>query len=131
MKRPIVVVILSVVLTSCSVSEHMPDRAELIIDEEYKTYASPPCVIYGTTERDLVENPTDAKDPGKKLMLKSYAEVTTVGDLRARRKTEKGWRPDEKCRDASGFFSKEVSFLTWMFGQEKKSRWTPEGDWRW
>jgi hypothetical protein len=125
MNKPIAVILLfalSPVLTAC-VWKSMPEWAKLIIDEELGTYASIPCVVNGTLERDLVKNPNDARDPWKPLVLQDYANETTAGAIRG-----KGFRPDEKCRDATGFLQ-ELGLLGLFFDLE--SRWTPEGEWRW
>ena len=103
--------------------EFAPDNAAVIIDEERQTYASPPCVIQGYVDRELIKNREDASTPDIGLHLMDYAETSQMFIMR-----EIGWKPDAKCRKADGLTQTTTLFQS-IFGYT--SRWTPQGEWRW
>jgi hypothetical protein len=100
-----------------------PGNAKIIVDDEKRTYASIPCVVYGDLEREVIENRGDAHDPSKALALKPYAKETTLEKVRGLKMSR-----DEKCQDADGFDQHEHWYHR-LFG--RRSRWTKEGEWHW
>ena len=104
-----------------------PDHAAAILDLDRQTYASPPCIINGDIEQELIKNRKDVHDATASLVLEDYASLSTMGEARARRK-DRGWRVDERCSHADGF-TQTINGFQWLIGYE--SRWTRQGDWRW
>jgi hypothetical protein len=104
-----------------------PDNAGVILDLQARTYASPPCVINGDIEQELIKNRSDVRDMEKELVLEDYALLETMGEARTRRK-ERGWRADAACSRVGGF-SQTMSGFQWLTGYP--SRWDTRGDWRW
>jgi len=100
-----------------------PDNAGVIVDMDEGVYASIPCVLVGTIDRELIKNRDDVSEPDAPLILSDYAETGTIGEARAKR-----WRPDVRCRNSDGFM-RTVSLPDRVLGYQ--SRWTPGGEWRW
>lgn len=104
-----------------------PDNAPAILDLDAQTYASPPCVIDGSIERELIKNRADARDPSTNLVLEDYAKLSTMEEARLRR-GNRNWKADKACSRAEGF-TQTLSGFDLLFGHT--SRWTKDGDWRW
>jgi len=105
-----------------------PDNARVLIDLEQHSYASIPCVVRGTIERELIKNRTDAWNPKTPLVLMDNAEAGTIAEIRRGQQRGEKWQPDRRCRDANGFMQ-TISLTDRIFGY--RSRWTAEGEWRW
>lgn len=106
-----------------------PGNATVIVDMEQQIYASPPCVVKGTLDRELIKNRQDVSDTTTALVLMDYAEQGTIGEVRdAKAILDQEWHPDRHCANADGFMQM-VSLAQRLFGY--RSRWTPTGEWRW
>ena len=106
-----------------------PGNASVIMDLEQHRYASPPCVVKGTLDRELIKNRQDVSDATTALVLMDYAEQGTIGEVRdAKAILDQEWHPDRHCANADGFMQM-VSLAQRLFGY--RSRWTPTGEWRW
>lgn len=104
--------------------EPPPDNAKVIADEQRMTYASTPCVVFNTLDRELIANRTEISDPSKPLQLYSYASEKTFADVRADAK----WTRDKACDYVTGF---DQIVTRWMRLIGYRSRWTADGQWRW
>jgi hypothetical protein len=101
-----------------------PDNARVIVDEQRRTYASTPCVVYNKLDRDVISNRAEINDPSKPLQLFSYASEKTFGDVKADTKLTR----DTSCDYVTGF---DQIVTRWMRLVGYRSRWTDEGQWRW
>ena len=79
--------------------------------------------MHGNLDRELIENRSDVSNPSAALLLKKYAEESTIAAARAA-----DYKADDRCRNTNGFMQ-EVTLLNRLFGY--RSRWTPAGEWRW
>lgn len=104
--------------------EAAPENARVLADGERRTYASTPCVIFNKLERELIANRHEINDPQKPLQLHQYANEVGIGEVR----NLKGWRRDQACNYINGY-DQIVTVLDRLLGY--RSRWTPEGQWRW
>lgn len=101
-----------------------PDAAVVIADEEHSTYASTPCVMFNTLDRELVTNRAEIADPNKAIDLQPYANEKTVAVINA----DPRWSRDKACNYAAGF---DQIVTRWMRLAGYRSRWAEDGHWRW
>lgn len=101
-----------------------PGTAPVIADEENSTYASTPCIVANTLDRELINNRTEVEDPDKSLELKPYANEKTIADVTA----DPRWKRDTACNFAFGF---DQIVTRWMRLTGYRSRWAEDGHWRW
>jgi len=120
----VVLFIGALLMFGIKITRSAPIDAPLIVDSERKTYASVPCVLNGTLDRELIKNRRDVNAPTKPLVLMDYAEESTIGEVRRL----KSWHPDVTCRNAAGF-TQTISLAGSLLGWER--RWTRKGQWRW
>lgn len=102
-----------------SISETIPSHAIVITNGLSEKFASPPCVINGTTDGPY------ASEAGDKFQM-----LPTVVDMKYLEARKLGFKRDEACDRAKGFegYSQNaVMHLIWP----AKSRWAEDGDWRW
>ncbi|EKS34224.1 MAG TPA: hypothetical protein DEA80_14685 [Afipia sp.] len=104
--------------------EQPPDNAKVIADDLRMTYASTPCVVFNTLDRELIANRAEISDSSKPLQLYSYASEKTFADVRADAK----WKRDKACDYVTGF---DQIVTRWMRLVGHRSRWTADGQWRW
>ncbi|MBQ8104628.1 MAG: hypothetical protein IJ127_17310 [Afipia sp.] len=104
--------------------EPPPDNAKVIVDEQRMTYASTPCVVFNTLDRELIANRAEISDSSKPLQLYSYASEKTFADVRDDAK----WKRDKACDYVTGF---DQIVTRWMRLAGHRSRWTADGQWRW
>ena len=100
----VVLIVIALALGS-STLESMPPQAQLLASLTDHTYISPPC-----------------------LALHPYPTHTFA--IRAKSADELHFKPDDDCRDASGFVGSEQSTLMHVVFP-KPSRWNADGSWRW
>lgn len=120
----VVAFIVSVAMLFLYSIEPAPENARVLADGERRTYASTPCVIFNKLERELIVNRHEVDDPQKPLQLQPYANEVGIGEVR----NLKGWRRDQTCNYINGY-DQIVTVLDRLLGY--RSRWTPEGQWRW
>ena len=101
-----------------------PGIAPVVADEERSTYASTPCVLSNTLDRDLISNRKEIEDPTKALELLPYANEKTIADVTA----DPRWSRDKACNFATGF---DQIATVWMRLTGYRSRWAEDGHWRW
>ena len=101
-----------------------PGVAPVVADEERATYASTPCVLSNTLDRDLINNRKEIEDPTKALELLPYANEKTIADVTA----DPRWSRDKACNFAAGF---DQIVTVWMRLSGYRSRWAEDGHWRW
>lgn len=101
-----------------------PDVAPVIADEERSTYASTPCVIANTLDRELIGNRKEIEDPTKTIELLPYANEKTIAIVKA----DPRWSRDKACNFAFGF---DQMVTVWMRLTGFRSRWADDGHWRW
>ncbi|MGL4262808.1 MAG: hypothetical protein ACRCTX_14425 [Afipia sp.] len=104
--------------------EPPPDTAKVIADEQRMTYASTPCVVFNTLDRELIANRAEISDSSKPLQLYSYASEKTFAEVKAGAK----WTRDKACDYVTGF---DQIVTRWMRLTGYRSRWTADGQWRW
>ncbi len=100
-----------------------PDNAMVIVDEERKTYASSPCVLFNHLDRELITNRAEIADQTKPLELQTYANERKISDV-----NDGSWARDTACNFAAGF---DQIVTTWMQLTGYRSRWAEDGQWRW
>lgn len=76
-----------------------PDNAKVIADDLRMTYASTPCVVFNTLDRELIANRAEISDSSKPLQLYSYASEKTFAEVRA----DARWTRDKACDYVTGF----------------------------
>lgn len=101
-----------------------PGTAPVIADEENSTYASTPCIVANTLDRELINNRGEVNDADKALELKPYANEKTIADVTA----DPRWSRDKTCNFANGF---DQIVTRWMRITGYRSRWAEDGHWRW
>jgi hypothetical protein len=101
-----------------------PDIAPVIADEERATYASTPCVISNTLDRELIGNRKEIVDPDKTIELLPYANEKTIAVVTS----DPRWSRDKACNFATGF---DQIVTVWMRLTGYRSRWAEDGHWRW
>lgn len=101
-----------------------PDYAKVIADGEKFTYASTPCILFNTLDREMIANRPEIGDPKKEIQLLPFANEQTMGDMRA----DKKWQRDKTCNAAIGY---DQIVTVWMRLLGYRSRWDSEGVWRW
>lgn len=101
-----------------------PGNAPVVVDQERLTYASTPCVMFNTIDRELVGNRAEIEDPTKEIQLLSYADERKIADVNADPK----WKRDTTCNLAVGF---DQIVTRWMRLRGYRSRWAEDGHWRW
>ena len=101
-----------------------PDIAPVIADEERSTYASTPCVIANTLDRELVGNRKEIQDPAKSIELLPYANEKSIAVVTS----DPRWSRDTACNFATGF---DQIVTVWMRLTGYRSRWAEDGHWRW
>ena len=101
-----------------------PDIAPVIADEERATYASTPCVIANTLDRELIGNRKEIADPDKTIELLPYANEKTIAAVTS----DARWSRDKACNFATGF---DQIVTVWMRLTDYRSRWAEDGHWRW
>ena len=101
-----------------------PDNATVVADYVDKIYASPPCIINGTTDREYIENADAVRNDQANAEPVFSADVISIGEARA-----EGYRPDKACADADGFVHSRALLLS-ILGLTS-DRWTDDGGWRW
>ncbi len=101
-----------------------PDVAPVIADEERSTYASTPCVIANTLDRELIGNRKQIEDPDKSIELLPYANEKTIAVVTS----DPRWSRDKACNFAAGF---DHIVTVWMRLTGYRSRWAEDGHWRW
>ena len=101
-----------------------PDNARVVVDEQRRTYASTPCVVFNKLDRELIANRSEVSDPAKPLQLFSYASEKTIADIKADGK----WSRDAACDYVTGF---DQIVTRWMRLTGYRLRWTDDGQWRW
>lgn len=101
-----------------------PEIAPVVADEERSTYASTPCVLSNTLDRELIGNRPEADDPAKTLELLPYANEKTIAVVNA----DPRWSRDKACNYAFGF---DQIVTVWMRLTGYRSRWAEDGHWRW
>jgi hypothetical protein len=104
--------------------ETPPDNAVVITDDGRQTYASTPCIIFNTLDRELIANRPEISDPSVQLRLQPYANQRTFGDV----KGDGRWKRDAKCNSTIGF---DQIVTAWMRWTGYRARWSDEGQWRW
>ncbi|MBN8980736.1 MAG: hypothetical protein J0I29_05585 [Rhizobiales bacterium] len=101
-----------------------PGIAPVIADEENSTYASTPCIMANTLDRELINNRNEVSDPDKTLELKPYANEKTIANVTS----DPRWKRDTACNYAFGF---DQIVTRWMRLTGYRSRWADDGHWRW
>lgn len=101
-----------------------PGIAPVVADEERSTYASTPCLLSNTLDRDLITNRKEIEDPTKALELQPYANEKTIEVVTA----DPRWSRDKACNFAAGF---DQIVTVWMRLTGYRSRWAEDGHWRW
>ena len=101
-----------------------PGSAPVIADDERSTYASTPCILSNTLDRDLIGNRKEIEDPTKAIELLPYANEKTIADVTA----DPRWSRDKACNFATGF---DQIVTVWMRLTGYRSRWAEDGTWRW
>ena len=104
--------------------ETPPDSAVVITDDSRQTYASTPCIIFNTLDRELIANRREISDPSVQLRLQPYANQRTFGDVKGGGR----WKRDTACNAINGF---DQIVTAWMRWTGYRARWTDEGQWRW
>ncbi len=104
--------------------EPPPGIAPVVADEERSTYASTPCVIANTLDRELIGNRKEIEDPDKAIELLPYANEKTIADVTS----DPRWSRDKTCNFAAGF---DQIVTRWMRLTGYRSRWAEDGHWRW
>ena len=104
--------------------EPPPDNARVVADEQRRTYASTPCVLFNKLDRELIANRKEISDPSRPLQLLSFASERTMSDIR----TDEKWTRDTACNYATGF---DQIITVWMRLIGYRSRWADDGQWRW
>jgi len=104
--------------------ETPPDSAVVITDDSRQTYASTPCIIFNTLDRELIANRREISDPSVQLRLQPYANQRTYGDV----KGDERWKRDAVCNSVNGF---DQIVTAWMRWTGYRARWAEDGQWRW
>lgn len=119
----VAVIAASAILLSYKI-ETPPDSARVVTDEQRRTYASTPCVLFNHLDRELIANRREVTDPSKPLQLLSFANEKAMGEIRA----DPNWTRDTACNYATGF---DQIVTVWMRLVGYRSRWADDGQWRW
>lgn len=101
-----------------------PGNARVVVDEERRTYASTPCVLFNRLDRELIANRKEIGDASNPVQLLAFANERTIGEIGA----DGTWRRDTACNYATGF---DQIVTTWMRVAGYRSRWSDDGQWRW
>lgn len=101
-----------------------PGNARVVADEERKTYASTPCVLFNRLDRELIANRKEIGDASKPVQLLAFANEKTIGEIEA----DGTWQRDAACNYATGF---DQIVTRWMRVAGYRSRWSDDGKWRW
>ena len=101
-----------------------PGIAPVIADEERSTYASTPCVLANTLDRELIGNRKEIADPSKTIELLAYANEKTIAVVTS----DPRWSRDKACNFATGF---DQIVTVWMRLVGYRTRWADDGQWRW
>src|ERR1700722_1506647 len=101
----IALAIVAVAVVVVVLSDHFivpPDNAEVYIDVDNLTYASPPCAVGGRTDREFFwTDPLD--EPSRESTLQSFVISGTMAEVRQDRR----YHRDETCNKAGGFEQRE------------------------
>lgn len=122
-------------------SRSMPDSAVLYVNEETKTYLSPPCFdavkqeAEAITEKMAGASIEEHKNNPKQLVdmfnFLGSSRLTTKAEIR-----RMPYKPDTECRDAGGFMQDGRSLSGLLLEYvgllpPLPSRWNPDGTWNW
>lgn len=76
----------------------LPDHAIFLVNSQDKTYATPPCIINGTTSSSYVENVAAVIKGTEEVQYEPFVSAMTKSEVR-----KLGFRGDRACANADGF----------------------------
>lgn len=113
------VVIVLIGLLGIQTQTMVPPEASVLYDTGSRTYATAQCVAENRVSGSFIENPQDASDPDRKLLLLPSVEMITLGEASERVKAARAQDlyagPDAKCRDSEGFIWRKESLFSSLF----------------
>jgi len=121
------VAIIGALLAVDSDVETMPDNAVLLYRPESNTYASPPCILAGTTDEVFAHVSRDAN--GHLIEVQPVLGEAVV--IEAREVRQRHATPDPVCLSEGGFLGAGQSPIGRLVGRQVQSRWDADGEWRW
>lgn len=115
------------VLSEGGVMEDMPSRALIFYRPAQNVYASPPCVMAGNTSHEYARITRLGSGKVENIeALEGESALIRYGTLRTMAS-----KPDERCREASGYSGTNNPMWRELIGWKAQSRWDDEGEWRW